>query len=201
MVADELGLDLLQIDLSEVVDKYIGETEKNLEKVFEQAESLNVVLFFDEADALFGQRSDVKDAHDRYANQEVALPAPAARAVPGLTVLATNLRGNLDQAFTRRLDLVVDLPRPGRRDPSAAVGAVPRPHVGHGPSDPPDVALLADTLELAGGAIRNIVLTGVYDATAEASLLGMRHVVQAALREYQKMGRRPPTGVVSGSPG
>ena len=118
----QLGLDLFQVDLSAVVDKYIGETEKNLERVFATAESLNVVLFFDEADALFGNRSEVRDARDRYANQEVAYLLQRMEHFDGITILATNLRGNLDPAFSRRMQLHRALPRPGRADPAPALG-------------------------------------------------------------------------------
>ena len=126
VVAAELGLDLFRVDLASIVDKYIGETEKNLERVFHEAESLNVLLFFDEADALFGKRSDVKDAHDRYANQEVAYLLQRMESFDGVTVLATNLRGNLDPAFSRRMQLHRPLPRPGRAHPAAPLGAAPR---------------------------------------------------------------------------
>src|SRR5690606_22392300 len=112
VVADSLGADLFQVDLSTVVDKYIGETEKNLERVFARAESLNAVLFFDEADALFGSRSSINDAHDRYANQEVAFLLQRMEAFEGITVLATILRGNLDPAFARRLHFMVHFPDP-----------------------------------------------------------------------------------------
>ena len=112
VVAAELGMDIVRVDLSAIVDKYIGETQKNLERVFHQAESLNVVLFFDEADALFGRRSEVKDAHDRYANQEVAYLLQRMEQFDGITILATNLRGNLDPAFSRRLSFILHFPDP-----------------------------------------------------------------------------------------
>src|SRR5699024_978162 len=112
VVADTAGLDLMQVDLSGVIDKYIGETEKNLERIFADAENLNVVLFFDEADALFGKRSEVRDAHDRFANQEVSYLLQRMEQFNGITVLATNLKGNLDLAFARRMHFIVHFPDP-----------------------------------------------------------------------------------------
>lgn len=119
VIAADLGLDLYTVDLATVIDKYVGETEKNLERIFTEAAGVNGVLLLDEADAIFGKRSDVKDAHDRYANVESAFLPQRMESFDGLTILATNLRANLDDAFTRRLDLVVDFPLP---DPGAGAG-------------------------------------------------------------------------------
>jgi hypothetical protein len=119
-VANELGVELLTVDLSAVVDKYIGETEKNLERVFRSAEILNCVLFFDEADALFGSRTQVTDARDKYANQETAWLLQRIETFDGLAILATNLRANLDRAFTRRLNFVVPFDAPGPAGPALA---------------------------------------------------------------------------------
>ncbi len=116
VVARDLGLDLYVIDLSTVVDKYIGETEKNLDRIFAEADRVNGVLLFDEADALFGKRSEVKDAHDRYANVEVAYLLQRMEQFDGLAILTTNLRSNVDEAFTRRLDAIVDFPMPEEAD-------------------------------------------------------------------------------------
>ena len=112
VIAGELGLDLYRVDLATVVDKYIGETEKNLERIFTEAAGVNGVLLFDEADAMFGKRSEVRDAHDRYANIESAYLLQRMETFDGLAVLATNLRANIDEAFTRRLDCIVDFPTP-----------------------------------------------------------------------------------------
>jgi predicted nucleic acid-binding protein len=192
VVADELGIDLVQVDLSAIVDKYIGETEKNLERVFQQAESLNVVLFFDEADALFGKRSEVKDSHDRHANQEVAYLLQRMENFDGLTILATNLRGNLDVAFSRRMNFIVHFPDPDvptrRRLWQAHLDRL-------GPLDPSDplpLDDLAEVVDLPGGDIRNIVLAAGYDAAAAGELPGLRHVRAATIGEYQKLGRRVP---------
>ena len=112
VVAAELGLDLYVVQLSSVVDKYVGETEKNLERIFTEADRTDAVLLFDEADAVFGKRSEVKDAHDRYANMESAYLLQRLESFDGIALLTTNLRANIDEAFTRRLDLVVDFPFP-----------------------------------------------------------------------------------------
>jgi hypothetical protein len=193
VIAAELGLDLFQVNLSEIVDKYIGETEKNLERVFREAESLNVVLFFDEADALFGSRSEVKDAHDRYANQEVAYLLQRIEKFEGITLLTTNLRGNLDQAFTRRLQFIVHFPDPDeptrRRLWELYAGRLDFLDA----ADPPDYDALARTFEFAGGDIRNVVLAAVYDATAAGTPLSNAQLMRAAHHEYRKLGRRLPT--------
>ncbi|MEO9110939.1 MAG: ATP-binding protein, partial [Jatrophihabitantaceae bacterium] len=192
VIAEELSIDLFQVDLSAVVDKYIGETEKNLEKVFRAAEALDVVLFFDEADALFGSRSDVKDARDRYANQEVAYLLQRMEHFDGITILATNLRGNLDRAFSRRMSFIVHFPDP---DPTIRRRLWDH-HLCQLPEldreDPVDLDFLAESVELAGGDIRNIVLGAAYDAVSAGELVGMRHVVEAAVREYRKLGRVMP---------
>ena len=116
VIASDLGVDLCKIDLAQVVSKYIGETEKNLAKIFNEAEQCGVVLIFDEADALFGKRSDVKDSHDRYANIETSYLLQRMERYRGLAVLTTNLRANLDDAFTRRIGVAIDFPMPGAAD-------------------------------------------------------------------------------------
>ena len=154
VLAGDLGLDLYVIDLSTVVDKYIGETEKNLDRIFTEADRVNGVLLFDEADALFGKRSEVKDARDRYANVEVAYLLQRMERFDGLAILTTNLRANVDEAFLRRLDAIVDFPMPEERTGSA-VGAQPA-----GPelpvADDIDLAFLARRFKISGGNIRNI---------------------------------------------
>ncbi|QCW49885.2 ATP-binding protein [Nocardioides dongxiaopingii] len=196
VIADSLGMDLYQVDLSSIVDKYIGETEKNLEKVFVEAEATNAVLFFDEADALFGSRSAVTDAKDRYANQEIAYLLQRMEQFDGITVLASNLRGNLDPAFARRLHFMVAFP-----DPDVETRRRLWEHHLAGlaldADDPVDVDWLCSTVEMAGGDIRNMVLAAVYAAVAESASLGMRHVDDAVRREHLKLGRRPPAGRTS----
>ncbi|HTZ43952.1 MAG TPA: ATP-binding protein [Jatrophihabitans sp.] len=192
VIAEELSIDLFQVDLSAIVDKYIGETEKNLEKVFASAEAMDVVLFFDEADALFGSRSEVRDSRDRYANQEVAYLLQRMEQFNGITILATNLRGNLDQAFSRRMSFIVHFPDP---DP-ATRRRLWQAHLDQladlDPADPVDVGFLAESVELAGGDIRNIVLAAAYEGISADQPIGMRHLAAAAVAEYHKLGRRVP---------
>ena len=125
VIAGDLGLDLYTVNLATVVDKYVGETEKNLERIFAEAGGVNAVLLFDEADAIFGKRGEVRDAHDRYANMESAYLLQRMETFDGLAVLSTNLRSNIDDAFTRRLDTIVDFPAPGRGGPALAVAQLP----------------------------------------------------------------------------
>jgi hypothetical protein len=195
VIADTAGLDLMQVDLSGVIDKYIGETEKNLERIFRDAENLNVVLFFDEADALFGKRSEVRDAHDRFANQEVSYLLQRMEQFDGITVLATNLKGNLDIAFARRMHFIVHFPDPDEPTRVRLWTKLLSKAGEKDPDDPVDVPLLASSMELAGGDLRNIVLAAVYDAAIAGTGLGMRHIVAAAVREHAKLGRRAPTGL------
>jgi hypothetical protein len=187
VIAHELGLDLYVIDLSTVVDKYIGETEKNLDRIFTEADRVNGVLLFDEADAIFGKRSEVRDARDRYANVEVAYLLQRMERFDGLAVLTTNLRANLDESFTRRLDVLVDFPEP---DPEARL-ALWRMHLpAHLPQgDDLDLEFLAERFAVSGGNIRNICLTAAFLAADDGQAVGMTHLIQATGREYRKLGR------------
>jgi hypothetical protein len=187
VIANALGVDLHVVDLATVVDKYIGETEKNLDRIFSEAQMVNTVLFFDEADALFGKRSEVKDARDRYANVEVAYLLQRMERFDGLCILATNLRLNIDDAFARRLDLVVPFSKPEpderKRLWNHLMGRdLPR-------ADDVDVDFLADSFELAGGDIRNAVVSAAFRAADEQSAVTMRHLVLAVADEYEKLGR------------
>lgn len=187
VIAGDLGLDLYTVNLATVVDKYIGETEKNLERIFSEAAGVNAVLFFDEADAIFGKRSDVKDAHDRYANIESAYLLQRLETFDGLAVLATNLRANIDEAFVRRLDAIIDFPAPTpelRRSLWDRCLAPPLP-VG----DDLDLTFLADSFELAGGNIRSAATSAAYLAAALGTSVGMQQVVDAVEQEYRKLGR------------
>lgn len=187
VMAAELGLDLYKIDLSTVISKYIGETEKNLERIFSEAESSNAILFFDEADSIFGKRSEVKDAHDRYANIEISYLLQRMEAYDGVTILATNLRANLDDAFTRRLQFVVDFPFP---DPDYRLRiwqTLFPPDVPH--EAQLDFAFLANRFKLAGGNIRNIIVGAAYLAAADGGRVTMNHLLHSTRREMQKMGR------------
>ncbi|MGW5969676.1 AAA family ATPase [Streptomyces sp. NPDC055186] len=187
VVAADLGMDLYVVDLSTVVDKYVGETEKNLERIFTEASAVNAVLLFDEADAIFGKRSEVKDAHDRHANIESAYLLQRMESFDGIAVLTTNLRANLDEAFTRRLDVVADFPVPDSGGRLAlwerCLGdRLPR-------SDDLDLGFCADRFELAGGSIRACAVTAAYLAAESGSPLTMRQVVTAVAQEYRKLGR------------
>jgi hypothetical protein len=187
VIARELGLDLYVAELPALVDKYVGETEKNLERLFTQAERVNAVLLFDEADAVFGKRSQTKDAHDRYANMESSYLLQRLESFDGVAVLTTNLRGNIDDAFTRRFDLVVDFPFPDselRRALWAGCLSDPVP-VAAGI----DIDRIAAEFELAGGSIRAAAITAAYLAAAASQPIGMDHVLAGARREYRKLGR------------
>ena len=187
IIARELSLDLYKIDLSTIVSKYIGETEKNLEKIFSEAQSSNAILFFDEADAIFGKRSEVKDAHDRYANIEVSYLLQRMEAYDGVTVLATNLRANLDEAFTRRLQFAVDFPFPEVADRQRIWETLFPPKVPR--HTDLDFDLLARRFKLAGGNIRNVIVSAAYLAAADGEIVTMDHILHSIRRELQKMGR------------
>jgi hypothetical protein len=186
VIAADLGLHLYVIDLSTVVDKYVGETEKNLERIFVEADRVNAVLLFDEADAIFGKRSEVSDAHDRYANVEVAYLLQRMERFEGLAILTTNLRANVDEAFTRRLDVVVDFPMPEAEDRRRLWGL----HLGPGVPRRPDIDLdfLARAFRLSGGNIHNIVLGAAFLAAAEGDAVGMSQLIRSTEREYRKLG-------------
>lgn len=185
VMAKELGLDLFIVDLSQVVSKYIGETEKNLRRVFDAAERGGALLLFDEADALFGKRSEVKDSHDRYANLEVSYLLMRMEAYRGLAILTTNMKKALDTAFMRRIRFVVDFPFPAEHERAEIWRRVL-------PSQAPvkdiDANLLAQ-LTVAGGSIRNIALSGAFLAAEEGDRLQMRHMLAAARTEYVKLER------------
>jgi hypothetical protein len=187
VIAGEIGLDLYAIDLAGVVSKYIGETEKNLDRVFAAADGANAVLFFDEADALFGKRSEVRDSHDRYANIEISYLLQKMEDYPGLTILATNLRQHLDEAFVRRLAFAVTFPFP---DPEQRL----RIWSGIWPAETPlaadlDLSHLARHFKLSGGNIKNIALAAAYGAAADGGVVTRDHLLHAIRREYQKLGK------------
>jgi SpoVK/Ycf46/Vps4 family AAA+-type ATPase len=191
VIAGELGLDLYKIDLSTIVSKYIGETEKNLERIFAEAQSSNAILFFDEADAIFGKRSEVKDAHDRYANIETSYLLQRMEAYDGVTILATNLRANLDEAFTRRLQFALDFPFPEAPDRLRIWQTLFPPEVPRMPDL--DLGILAQRFKLAGGNIRNIIVNAAFQAAASGTPVTMAHLLHGTRRELQKMGRLSTT--------
>jgi hypothetical protein len=186
VLAGELGLDLYVIDLSTVVDKYIGETEKHLDRIFAEADRVNGVLLFDEADALFGKRSDVRDSHDRYANVEVAYLLQRMERFDGLAFLTTNLRSNLDEAFTRRLDAIVDFPMPDESDRRRLWDLHLRPGVPRAADL--DLDFLARSFRISGGNIRNITLAAAFRAAAADRPVEMADLIRATDGEYRKLG-------------
>lgn len=187
IVANELQLELYKIDLSGIVSKYIGETEKNLDRVFTTAENANAILFFDEADALFGKRSEVRDSHDRYANIEISYLLQKMEQYEGVAILATNLRQNLDDAFLRRLQFIIDFPFPDEANRRRIWSLLFPPETPR--SDDIDFDLLARQIRLTGANIKNIVLASAYLASADGGRITMGHLLQAANREYCKLGK------------
>jgi SpoVK/Ycf46/Vps4 family AAA+-type ATPase len=187
VLANEAKLDLYKIDLSIVVSKYIGETEKNLKTIFEEAQTSNCILFFDEADALFGKRSEVKDAHDRYANIETGYLLQKMEEYEGIVILATNLSKNIDSAFLRRMRYVIEFPFPDKEQ---------RTQIWKGifPYEAPlskdvDYEFVSEKLNLSGGNIKNIALTAAFYAAEDSCEIGMSQIIRAARREYIKMGK------------
>lgn len=187
IIANGLELDLYKIDLSRVVSKYIGETEKNLDRIFQAAENANAILFFDEADALFGKRSEVKDSHDRYANIEISYLLQKMEGYEGLSILATNMHRNMDEAFVRRTTFTVHFPFPDESNrrciwesmwPAEALL-----------SEDIDLDFLAHQFKLAGGNIQNIALAAAFLAAKDNTKITIDHLLRATRREYQKMGK------------
>jgi SpoVK/Ycf46/Vps4 family AAA+-type ATPase len=191
LLARERGVDLYKVDLSAVVSKYVGETEKNLSQVFAEAADANAIIFFDEADALFGKRGEVKEAQDRWANMEINYLLQRVEEYTGVVVLASNLRQNIDDAFMRRIHVTVEFPFP---DAEARfrilVGMFPA-----GIQRPQDAELrvLADRFKLTGGSFKNIVLDAAFRAMADADdgppTITLRHLIATTAREYQKLGK------------
>jgi len=188
ILARELGLDLYKIDLSRVVSKYIGETEKNLDRIFQQAEDSNAMLFFDEADALFGKRSAIKDAHDRYANIEIAYLLQKMEERLGVTILATNLKTNMDEAFVRRIRYSVDFPMPEYTQRLEIWrGSLP---ASIRLADDVDLPRLAKRLRVSGGSIMNVCVGAASLAYEPGGEIAMKHFLRAAKRELQKLGQQ-----------
>lgn len=187
IMAGELELDLYKIDLSSVVSKYIGETEKNLARIFAEAETSNAILFFDEADALFGRRSEIRDSHDRYANIEISYLLQKMEEYQGVVILATNLRKNMDDAFVRRMHFTIEFPFPTENDRRRIWKRI-------WPDDTPrspdlDPGFMASRFEVAGGNIRNIALAAAFLAADDGGAVNMVHLTRATQREYLKMGK------------
>jgi len=185
VLAAELRLDLYRIDLASMVSKYIGETEKNLRKVFDAAEESGAILLFDEADALFGKRSEVKDSHDRYANIEVSYLLQRVEAYRGLAILTTNLKSSLDAAFLRRLRFIVQFPFP---DAEQRAEIWRRVFPVATPTEGLDILKLAK-MNIPGGSIRNIALNAAFLAADTGKSVQMIHLLAAARNEYAKLER------------
>lgn len=188
-IARRLGIQILRLDLSRVVSKYIGETEKNIDRVFTEAQGSGAAILIDEADALLGKRSEVKDAHDRYANIEVAYLLQRMEAYEGLAILTTNMRKNLDSAFLRRLRFIVDFPRPDA-EAREKIWRQCLPAESH-ELDDAEFRQLARRLDLTGGQIRQITLRAAFLAAAAGKQIGLEHIVQAASAELAKLGMPP----------
>jgi SpoVK/Ycf46/Vps4 family AAA+-type ATPase len=195
VVAAELGLDLYRIDLARVVDKYIGETEKNLSRVFDAAETSGAVLLFDEADALFGKRGEVKDAHDRYANLEVAHLLTRMESYAGVAVLTTNLTGTIDRAFLRRLRFVVPFPFPDQQGRRRLWERVFPPSV---PVADLDLDRLAQ-LPIAGSTIRAVAVGAAIQAADTGGPVSTEQILAVARRELIKAGKNPGITALGGT--
>jgi SpoVK/Ycf46/Vps4 family AAA+-type ATPase len=187
IIANELELDLYRIDLAGVVSKYIGETEKNLDRVFSAAEDANAILFFDEADALFGKRSEVRDSHDRYANLEISYLLQKMEEHEGVAILATNLRQNLDDAFMRRVAFTVHFPFPDESSRRRIWEQIWPPETPL--ADDVNFDAMARRFRLSGGNIKNIALASAFLAAEDGARVTMAHLQQATRREHQKMGK------------
>ena len=187
VIASALKLDLYKIDLSMVVSKYIGETEKNLNRIFKEAEQSNSILFFDEADALFGKRSEVRDSHDRYANIEISYLLQKMEENEGIVIMATNLSQNIDDAFMRRMHFTIEFPFPEEEYRYKIWQSL-------FPEEAPlsediDFEFLAKRFKLAGGNIKNIIVSAAFLAAEDSRSITMEHIVKAAKREFQKIGK------------
>jgi hypothetical protein len=191
VLARDLGLDLYKVDLSGVVSKFIGETEKNLEAIFRAAHCSNAILFFDEADALFGKRSEVKDAHDRYANLELAYLLQRMESYDGAVILASNLSRNIDEAFSRRMHYVLEFPMPDEQHRERLWHQMFPPEVPLGADV--DCGFLAKQFPIAGGDIRNVALDAAFLAAQDGQIITMAELIRAMARQLMKQGKIPST--------
>ena len=187
LIADALQLDLYQVDLSKVVSKWVGETEKNLGELFDAAEAGHAILLFDEADSLFAKRTQVQSSNDRYANLEVNYLLQRMEAFAGIVILTTNHDAAIDEAFRRRLSLRVDFPVPEPDERERLWRALLPAEAALGPDI--DYPALADRFEMTGGYIKNAVVRAAFLAADEAAPIAMRHLLRAARAEYQAMGK------------
>jgi SpoVK/Ycf46/Vps4 family AAA+-type ATPase len=202
VLANSLDLDLYRVDLAEVVNKYIGETEKRLSNLFDECEHAKVVVFFDEADALFGQRTRVRDAHDRFANIEIDYLLQRMETFNGVAILATNRKGDLDDAFLRRLRTIVDFPVPTEIERHALWERVLPDHAPDGSrlTEGVDRVVLARRLDLTGAEITSIALAAAFLARHHGRPIGLSHLETAANRELAKRGTVLRTPLSGGKP-
>lgn len=189
VVANELGLELYRVDLAQLISKYIGETQKNIGCVFDDAQNADCILFFDEADALFSRRGDAQDAQDRYANAEIAYLLQRTEQYDGIILLATNLFQNFDEAFKRRIDFMIHFPKPEEAMREELWRGIFPPQA---PVSDLDFSLLAHYLELSGSSIRACALHAARLAAAEGGKIDMARIIQATREEYQKLGKAFP---------
>jgi AAA+ superfamily predicted ATPase len=187
IIAHELGLELYKIDLSAIVSKYIGETEKNLDRIFQEGQTSNAILFFDEADAIFGKRSEVRDSHDRYANIEIAYILQKMDEYEGAVILATNLRKNMDEAFFRRMHFAVEFPVPEEPERYRIWKSIFPPEVPL--ANDVDIKFMARQFKITGGNIKNIALGAAFLAAENGGYVNTENLIRAIKREYQKIGK------------
>jgi SpoVK/Ycf46/Vps4 family AAA+-type ATPase len=186
-IAGELGLDIYRVDLSTIISKYIGETEKNLERIFTEAQNSNVILFFDEADSLFGRRSEVGSSHDRYANIEVGYLLQRIETYDGIVLMATNLGANLDEAFARRIHFIIDFPFPDEETRLRLWQLLIPENIEK--EDNINLPAFATVYKIAGGAIRNAVVWAIYEAARNKRPISADDLMNGVEREYAKMGK------------
>ena len=188
VIANSLGLDMFRVDTSSVVSRWVGETEKNLREIFDAAEGGSAVILFDEADSLFGSRGDVKQAQDRFANQEVAFLLQRLEVFEGCAILTTNLLDNIDEAFLRRFGAVVEFPLPGVPERIRLwERAIPE----GAPRDPDlDIPKIAKSFDIAGGNVVSAAINACILASTRRERVAMRHIVEAIARELIKMGKQ-----------
>jgi len=187
VIANTLGLPLYKVDLASMVSKYIGETERNLDQLFTAAEAADVVLFFDECDAVFGKRSEVNDAHDRYANLETSFLLQRMEQFAGIMILASNLHQNMDDAFLRRIDLITEFPAPGPRERKALWARLQKTRAPL--ADDVDFEFLAEKFDLTGGEIRNCCLEAAHAAAVAKGPINMTRLIRSVAHEQIKQGR------------
>ena len=187
VMANELGMPLYRVDLSQLISKYIGETQKNIGRIFEEADKCDCILLFDEADAIFTKRSDVADAQDRYSNAETAYLLQRIEQYSGVSILATNLLQNFDDAFRRRISYMVHFPMPDaalRKELWESIFPKDTPVAGE-----VDALMLAQAFELSGASIKNAALHGALLAASEGVPVGMKHLLGGIENEYGKQGK------------